>query len=165
MLQRLSTGHVVWHLEDGSSGALSPKLIGWLADWAQRNPDSTEAGGLLLGFIDIDTQGLLVESLTVPGKGDKRSRASFYRGSKHQVEAEKWHNANYGHGTQLGLWHTHPEPNPSPSGIDLEDCRTVLAKGKFAAGGLVYIIVGTRTIGCWFAKPNLPLILLGHFKP
>ena len=165
MLQRLSSGHLVWHMDNGASGTLSPELIQMLARWAQSKPWSTEAGGVLLGFIDTDTQGLLVEALTVPGKGDKRTRTSFYRGPKHPREAENWHRDNDCHGTQLGLWHTHPEPNPTPSGTDLEDCRNVLAKGAFATGSLVYIIVGTHTIGCWFARPNLPLAHLGYFKP
>jgi len=66
MLQRLSTGHIVWRLEENCSGSLSPKLIALLSKWAQRSFWSREAGGLLLGFIDNETEGLLGELATTP---------------------------------------------------------------------------------------------------
>jgi Vesicle coat complex COPII, subunit SEC24/subunit SFB2/subunit SFB3 len=165
MLQRLSTGHIVWRLEENCSGSLSPKLIALLSKWAQRSFWSREAGGLLLGFIDNETEGLLGELATTPGRGDRRSRTSFYRGSRHQQEAIEWNRITDGRGTQLGLWHTHPELDPTPSQTDLEDCRNVLATGKFAVDGILYLIVGTRSIGCWFAKSGSPLVLLGYFTP
>jgi integrative and conjugative element protein (TIGR02256 family) len=164
MLQRLSTGHIVWHLDDSSSGTLSPKLIALLSKWAQRRPWSREAGGLLLGFIDNETEGLLAEFATTPGWGDRRSRTSFYRGLRHQQEAIEWNRVTDGRGTQLGLWHTHPEPDPTPSLTDLEDCRNVLSTSKFAVDGILYLIVGTRRIGCWFASPGFPLVFLGYFN-
>jgi hypothetical protein len=30
---------------------------------------------------------------------------------------------------------------------------------------LLYLIVGTRSIGCWYAQQGKPLIHLGHFHP
>lgn len=165
MLQCLSTGHIVWRLDDSSLGTLSPKLITLLYKWAQRRIWSREAGGLLLGFIDNETEGLLAEFATTPGWGDRRSRSSFYRGPKHQQEAVEWNRVTDGRGTQLGLWHTHPEPDPTPSLTDLEDCRNVLATGKFAVDGILYLIVGTRSIGFWFAKSGFPLVFLGYFNP
>lgn len=165
MLQRLSTGHIVWRFDESSSGTLSPKLIALLSKWAQRRLWSREAGGLLLGFIDNETEGLLAEFATSPGRGDRRCRTSFYRGPRHQQEAIEWNRITDGRGTQLGLWHTHPEPDPTPSLTDLEDSRNVLATGKFAAGGILYLIIGTRSIGCWFAKYGFPLVFLGYFTP
>lgn len=165
MLRRLSTGHVIWKTEDGACGSLSPQVIDMLTSWTQRGTFSKEAGGLILGFIDLNTDGLLAESLTVPGRGDKRSRTSFFRSARHQHEAEQWNEKNGGRGTQLGLWHTHPEPQPTPSGVDLNDCDNVLKNGTFDSGGLLYLIVGTSTIGCWYARPRKPLNFLGHFEP
>lgn len=165
MLQRLSNGCVVWSTKEGIRGSLSQDLIRRLFIWNQRCPHSKEAGGLILGFVDSDTNGLLAEELTTPGQGDKRSRTSFFRSKRHQREAELWNLETDGKGTQLGLWHTHPEANPKPSGIDLHDCENVLKNGKFACNGLLYLIVGTKTIGCWYAHPGQELTLLGYFAP
>lgn len=161
MLQRLTTGHYVWALTSGERGSISPQLIVELARWKQNRPRSTEAGGLILGFIDKDTKGILAEEITKPGSGDKRTRTSFYRGPRHQVEAEQWNQSTLGHGTQLGLWHTHPEPVPVPSNPDLSDCRSVLQYGRLTTDGLLYVIVGTAQINFWYAKRNSPLNLLG----
>lgn len=165
MLQRLTSGHVVWETYDGACGSLSPELIKMLFSWSQRSVYSKEAGGLILGFVDSHTNGLLAEDITVPGYGDRRSRTSFFRSVRHQREAELWHRKTNGKGTQLGLWHTHPEPNPTPSTIDLSDCESVLRKGKFDCNGLLYLIVGTQTIGYWHAQVDRQLTLLGHLKP
>ncbi|WP_288841659.1 Mov34/MPN/PAD-1 family protein [uncultured Deefgea sp.] len=165
MLRRVNSGHLIWQAPNGSAGTLSPELIKFLSKWKQTRFWSKEAGGLLLGFVDQETDGLLIESATKPGSGDCRGRTSFYRGSRHQKDAEEWNRTTGGRGTQLGLWHTHPEPTPQPSPTDLEDCRKVLETGSFAVGGLLYIIVGTKNIGCWFAKYKEPLILLGYFEP
>lgn len=165
MLQRLTSGHVVWEAKEGASGSLSPDLITKLFSWSQRRFYSKEAGGVILGFVDSDTNGLLAEEITVPGPGDQRSRTSFFRSERHQLEAERWNMQTNSKGTQLGLWHTHPEANPTPSNTDLSDCERVLRNGKFDCNGLLYLIVGTQAIGCWYAHAAQPLTLLGHFKP
>lgn len=165
MLRRLTSGHVVWEATDGIRGTLSPALIKSLSSWSQKRFYSKEAGGLILGFVDSETNGLLAEEITTPGIGDRRSRTSFFRSERHQLDAEAWNVKTKGKGTQLGLWHTHPEANPTPSRIDLDDCEGVLRNGKFDCAGLLYLIVGTRTIGCWYACAGQPLFLLGHLQP
>lgn len=165
MLRRLNDSFVVWSTPGGACGSLSPQVIKLLNGWAQRSFFSKEAGGLILGFIDSDTEGLLAERLTTPGKGDRRSRTSFYRSARHQQEVEIWNRKTAGRGTQIGLWHTHPEADPTPSDVDLVDCSTVLKNGRFDSKGLLYLIVGTRSIGCWYAQQGKPLTHLGHFHP
>lgn len=165
MLWRLTSGHVVWETKDGACGSLSPVVIRRLFSWSQRRFYSKEAGGLILGFVDSDTNGSLVEELTVPGSGDQRSRTSFFRSDRHQREAELWNMQTNGRGTQLGLWHTHPEANPTPSNTDLNDCERVLRNGKFECNGFLYLIVGTQTIGYWHAHADRQLTLLGYLKP
>ena len=161
MLQRLSTGHYVWKLTSGESGSISPELVVGLARWKQNRLWNTEAGGLILGFIDKDTKGILAEEMTKPGRGDKRTRTSFFRGPRHQIEAEQWNKSTLGRGTQLGLWHTHPEQIPTPSHPDLTDCRNVLQYGRLTTEGLLYVIVGTARINFWYARRSSPLTLLG----
>ncbi len=123
-----------------------------LTHWRQFNRLALEAGGLALGYIDIETTGLLVEKLTIPGQGDKRSRTGFFRGPSHQIEAAKWHRSTGARGTVLGLWHTHPEPIPHPSCTDWEDFSNVLDQGIYNGPGLIYLLVGTEKIGCWFGQ-------------
>jgi integrative and conjugative element protein (TIGR02256 family) len=165
MLRLLTSGHVVWKTKDGACGSLTPEVIKMLSNWSQRRIFSKEAGGLILGYVDSDTNGLLAEALTLPGYGDKRSRTSFFRSERHQQESEIWNMKTNGRGTQLGLWHTHPEANPAPSTTDLNDCQSVLKNGKFDCNGLLYLIVGTQTIGYWHAQVGRQLTFLGYLKP
>lgn len=163
MLRRLNNGFVVWRTEDGIEGSISPTLIAMFGSWRQNKPLCKEAGGLILGFLDRETNGLLAENLTAPGRGDKRTRASFFRSDRHQHEAMLWNAKTGGRGTQLGLWHTHPEADPSPSDVDKNDCCNVLRTGTFESRGLLYVIVGIRSVGCWYAQRGKALSLLGHF--
>ncbi|WP_366523399.1 Mov34/MPN/PAD-1 family protein [uncultured Microbulbifer sp.] len=163
MLQQLSSGHIVWHSIGGNAGSISPNLISELQKWKQVKASSREAGGLLLGFIDLDTEGLLAETATVPGRGDQRSRIKFFRGPRHQKLAIRWNHSTDGRGTQLGLWHTHPEPIPTPSSVDINDCRNVLTNGEFVSNGLLYVIVGIDKVSFWFAKKGRELEHLGYF--
>lgn len=164
MLQRLTSGHIVWRTEDGACGSLSPEVIEKLSRWAQRRFYMKEAGGLILGFVDNDTNGLLAEEVTVPGGGDRRSRTSFFRSERHQREAEIWNSRTSGKGTQLGLWHTHPEADPTPSYVDIQDCENILRNGRFDCNGLLYLIIGTESTGFWHARSGRSLNLLGYMK-
>lgn len=152
MLQQLSNGNWSWQISSVIRGSISSTFIQTLTPWCQHGRLSREAGGLALGYIDIETGGLLAEKLTLPGKGDKRSRTGFFRGDRHQLEAAEWHRSTGTRGTMLGLWHTHPEPIPHPSGVDWADLSNVLQYGIYNGPGLVYLIVGTEKIGCWFGQ-------------
>lgn len=152
MLQRLSNSHWAWQISAQMRGSLPAGFIQALSSWRQGGLFAREAGGIALGFIDIETGGLLAESITTPGWRDKRSRTSFYRGPSHQSKAMAWHRATGGRGTILGLWHTHPEPIPHPSGADWNDLANVLGQGTYSGSGLIYLIVGTEQIGCWFGQ-------------
>lgn len=163
MLRRLSSGHVVWKVE-GDSGSFSPELLQCLKNWQQASPQANEAGGVLLGFIDLETGGILAEHLTLPGTGDLRTRTSFFRGKRHQKEAEAWHRATGRRGTQLGLWHTHPESKPIPSSTDWDDLRKVMATATYHSSGLIYIIVGTEYVGCWLGSRRSVVQEIGYFK-
>lgn len=164
MLQQLNSGHYVWRLDSGERGSISRELLAELYKWRQLRFWDKEAGGVILGFVDAETNGLLAEKLTAPGIGDQRSRTSFFRGPRHQKEAEQWNAMTKGRGTQIGLWHTHPEPNPTPSEPDKHDCKNVLEKGNFLSCGILYVIVGTQHARFWLAKPNSPMISLGSIE-
>lgn len=162
MLLQLSNGSWVWQLSADMRGSLPVGFIQSLSCWCQRGRFSREAGGLILGFIDIETSGLLAESITTPGRGDKRSRYSFYRGNSHQDKATLWHRNTKGHGAILGLWHSHPEPMPNPSDTDWSDLAKMLRQGTYSGTGLFYLIVGTKYIGCWFGQRGGEINFIGN---
>lgn len=164
MLQQLSNGNWVWKITNEIRGSFSVPLIESLSSWCQINMFAREAGGLILGFTDIETDGLLAEVITTPCWGDKRRRHSFYRGDGHQVKADYWHKKTDGRGTLLGLWHSHPEPKPCPSGTDWSDLDNMLRCATYNGPGLIYIIVGTEFIGCWLGQRNGKVHSLGMIK-
>lgn len=162
MLQKLSNGNWSWQISPEMRGSFPSTFIQDITHWRQHGWFSREAGGLALGYIDIETGGLLAEKLTIPGRGDKRSRTSFFRGPRHQVEAAEWHRSTGARGTMLGLWHTHPESIPHPSDTDWADLSNVLDHGTYNGPGLVYLIVGTEQIGCWFGQRAGSVHQMGH---
>lgn len=164
MLQQLSNGNWIWRISDEIRGSLSSALIRSLSNWCQHKIYSKEAGGLILGFTDIETEGLLAEIITTPCWGDKRKRSSFYRGRGHQKAADAWHISTNCRGTMIGLWHSHPESKPTPSSADLNDLNSMLRLATYSGAGLVYLIVGTEYIGCWFGQRDGKVQLLGMIK-
>lgn len=162
MLRQLSNGNWVWQISADMRGSLPFGVIQSLSLWCQSGRFSREAGGLVLGFIDIETSGLLADSITTPCRGDKRSRYSFYRGNCHQVKATQWHHNTNGHGAILGLWHSHPESMPNPSGTDWSDLAKMLRHGTYSEAGLFYLIVGTKYIGCWFGQRDGEIHFIGN---
>lgn len=161
MLHQLSNGNWAWQISEEIRGSLPSTFIESLSRWRQRNLIAREAGGIILGFIDIETGGLLAEINTVPGRGDKRTRTSFYRGPHHQAKAIEWHRDTDSRGTMLGLWHTHPERIPHPSDTDWSDLANVLGNGTYNGPGLVYLIVGIEQIGCWFGQRGGKIYKIG----
>ena len=140
-------------------------LIEELSKFRQLNNKDNESGGTLIGSFLSNDNGFIIDKLTIPQKKDKQTRHSFYRSEQHNEIVQKiWKETN-GFSTFLGLWHTHPESNPTPSSTDLSDCERVLKNGKFDCNGLLYLIVGTETIGYWHAHAGRQLTLLGHLKP
>lgn len=163
MLQRLGNGDYIWQSVSGENGSISNEVLNKLCAWRQSAMRAPEAGGVLLGFIDIETSGLLATEITTPGFGDKRTRTGFYRGRRHQREVKRWHEKTI-NGTLIGLWHTHPEKKPTPSVVDMQDATHVLKNGSYASSGLLYLIVGIAELGVWYAQPGKVLELLGYLE-
>jgi integrative and conjugative element protein (TIGR02256 family) len=111
--------------------------------------DEHEAGGLLIGMYMKEGEHLYVDRLTTPGGCDHRSRYRFFRSLMHNVRLQRIWRESEGTRVFVGSWHTHPEPDPAPSGIDLEDWKRLLEKGRFVGNELLFIIVGTERIRAW----------------
>ena len=115
----------------------------------QVEPHLTEAGGILLGRHLLDGSAIIVDAVTTPLPGDRRSRTTFFRGQKrHQaVIDETWLSSN-GTCTYLGEWHTHPEPIPTPSIVDWTDWQRRLAADQYSEP-IFFVIVGTQHLAVW----------------
>ncbi len=54
----------------------------------------------------------------------------------------------------LGEWHTHPTAHPTPSYQDINNWKALLNNCKTDSRILVFIILGTESIGFWIGHIN-----------
>lgn len=129
---------------------LSPPALAQMLEFRQTDDHSSEAGGVVLGRYILGCRNIVVDEVTTPMTGDRRTRFSFYRNHKpHQrVIDERW-TASRGTCHYLGEWHTHPELWPTPSGVDLNDWRRRLRTDRFNGDSLLFIIVGIKEVRAW----------------
>jgi integrative and conjugative element protein (TIGR02256 family) len=134
---------------DGSLKLGSDALATMLGH-AQLAPDAAEAGGVLMGRHIIGTRDVVVDRVTTPMRGDRRSRMAFTRRKRRhqQVLDEEWERSG-GTRVYLGEWHTHPEPIPMPSGVDMDDWRRRLQEDIVEARSVFFLIVGQLEIRAW----------------
>lgn len=133
----------------GSRLIIDEAVVRQFALYAQHKPYNREAGGLLLGRHLLGSEHIAVDDLSVPMRGDRRRRCSFFRGKGHQGYAHKRWNQSQGTSAYLGNWHTHPEPYPSPSTTDIADWKNVVKNDLYEGDRLYFLIVGTRELACW----------------
>ena len=142
-----------WKLTLPQRGILKVDGMALLAMAAYRQfaPLSAEAGGVLIGRLIVGSQDLVVDSITTPQARDRRSRFRIDRlDPEHQRLVNEAFNQTGG--TYLGEWHTHPEAHPTPSCIDLKNWRHKVKVDKYYGTGLVFLILGTESIGGWYVK-------------
>lgn len=116
--------------------------------YIQRESDSCEAGGILIGRENAGNTNLVIEFVTEPMPKDRRNRCGFLRKDiGHKVFFEKLHKQNKGIYGYIGEWHTHPEPIPHYSSIDSKNWHKIGKKMKTAKQ--YHVIVGIQEIGIW----------------
>jgi integrative and conjugative element protein (TIGR02256 family) len=130
-----------------------------ISRYQQNVSSSTEAGGIILGNIFLDTLNVTANFATEPCVTDHRTRFSFFRARAptQSIIDRTWRQSD---GTQnyLGEWHTHPEPIPHPSEIDINNWKRIVKKSIFQQAGLFFIIAGTEKIHIWeVTKENLSI--------
>ncbi len=109
----------------------------------------SEAGGVLLGRHLLDSHDVVVDEVSTPQNGDRRSRFGFFRSSKHErVARQRWMDEN-STSAYLGLWHTHPERDPTPSVVDQHDWKQAIADDTYEGDRLFFPIVGTHCMRVW----------------
>lgn len=143
------TWQVTVLLPGGGAFKVDTPAITLMVAHRQIDSQSVESGGILIGRLITGTRDAVVDSVSLPQPGDRRSRFRIDRiDPEHQRLVEVAY-AESG-GTYLGEWHTHPEPHPSPSSIDLQDWRRKAKEDTFFGDGLVFMILGTQSMGFWY---------------
>jgi len=141
---------------------VSDQVLSVMLGFVQDSWWKPEAGGVLMGRQIRDCEDIVVDEVSTPMKGDKRSRFMFIRGARlHQdLLIRKWRESG-GTCTYLGEWHTHPEPTPTPSCLDVREWKRKLSRDSYAGDSLFFIIVGTERLRVWEGRrcdANLSLI-------
>ena len=135
-----------------SSGAvkLSARASEVFHRYVQRRPGDTEAGGIMLGRLILNSDDIVIDEATEPQVEDRRSRFFFWRSNKPaQRRVQQAWSESEGTQVYLGEWHTHPEDIPSPSAVDIDNWKTILRKSRYEQGFLFFAIVGRRAIRIW----------------
>lgn len=141
---------IIYELPNGGRLKLPSEVLEQMSKYIQNDRKKNEGGGVILGRFIIETNDIVIDFVTEPMPGDKRSRTRFKRGVKnHQAIIDKYWYISKGTINYLGEWHTHPEPIPNPSFIDVKSWKKMLSHDKFDSHCLYYIIIGTDGIGVW----------------
>ena len=139
---------------NGGRLQIGAEPLATLVAYIQDELTMPEAGGVLLGRHIRDSDDIVVDGVTTPMAGDRRSRHRFRRGKKrHQAAIDEAWRASNGTCTYLGEWHSHPEPFPIPSFIDRLDWGRKLLFDRHA-DPIFFVIVGTSEIRVWEGRQN-----------
>ena len=150
---------------DGTRLEISAAAWQIMQHFIQRAGSATEAGGVLLGRHLCDGSAIIVDSVTTPMEGDRRSRTRFHRAQRgHQAAIDAAWTASDGTCTYLGEWHTHPEAVPAPSGMDLRDWQRRLRVDTYTEP-LFFVIVGIEQIRAWEGRRSGLIVPLRPIQP
>lgn len=137
---------------------ISSTVLESIFKYIQKTDKALEAGGILLGREDKETNNLIIDSCTPPFPNDKRSKYSFYRiDKKHIVEYEKLNSNNENIYLYIGEWHTHPELEPSFSKIDYNNWINI-NKEDNCYDFQYQIIAGIEKIRIWKVEEDKKII-------
>ncbi len=125
----------------------------------QDTPEKLEAGGVLLGRRILGGDDIVVDRVTSPMFGDRRSRTRFFRARRlHQAQIDAAWRKSDGTCGYLGEWHSHPEDLPSPSFVDLAGWQKKMLFDRIGAN-IFFVIVGAMEVrtweGRWLRPPDL----------
>ncbi|GAA5513128.1 hypothetical protein Dcar01_01854 [Deinococcus carri] len=147
---------LVFRKGDGGRLGIARSGLERMLSFTQRGPHDTEAGGVLIGRFIEGGEDVVVDLVTPPLPGDRRSRSRFHRAQRtHQEVIDHEWQASGGTRTYLGEWHTHPEPYPTPSTIDLNGWRQRMKRDTFHGDTLHFLIVGQVEVRAWEMRRGL----------
>jgi integrative and conjugative element protein (TIGR02256 family) len=114
---------------------------------------SADGGGILLGRFIRDSDDIVVDEITTPADGDKRSKFFFWRRREpHQKRVDDAWGKSNGTSNYLGEWHTHPEDTPAPSEHDIQNWKRIANLARYEQDRLLFVIVGYKKIRLWVLK-------------
>lgn len=129
-----------------------------LLRFRQSELQDAEAGGVLLGRRILGSEDVVIDEVTTPLDGDRRTRTTFHRAqARHQQIIDARWSESGGTCQYLGEWHTHPESLPVPSFIDVLDWCRRLGADRFDGESLFFLIVGIDEVRVWegFRQPRV----------
>jgi integrative and conjugative element protein (TIGR02256 family) len=133
----------------GGRFQIGPSALAVTRQYVQDTPEKAEAGGILLGRHILGTDDIIVDDVTTPMPGDRRSRFQFFRACRwHQEAIDRAWRGSSGTCTYLGEWHTHPELHPIPSLTDRLSWQQKLLVDRFAEP-IFFAIVGISEVRVW----------------
>jgi integrative and conjugative element protein (TIGR02256 family) len=118
----------------------------------QMNYDDCEAGGLVIGYENLETGNYTVVDMTLPGAHDLRSRVQFIRKDSNHLKVLDQLKLNGGY---IGTWHTHPQAIPIPSTTDIIDWKESMEVNANKTRYLVFVIAGTEQFRVWIGDCKL----------
>jgi integrative and conjugative element protein (TIGR02256 family) len=133
---------------------IGPEALRVLREHTQFTAQQPEAGGVLIGRHLLESDDIVVDTVTSPMPGDRQSRYRFFRArARHQAVLDEAWRSSAGTETYLGEWHTHPEVSPTPSGTDWREWQRKLRDDRYS-NVLFFVIVGTHTLSVWEGTPD-----------
>lgn len=147
----MTVANLQWTFNRAHKGRfhIGPEARTTMLGFLQHGPRMFEAGGVLIGRHLIGSEDIIVDQVTTPLRGDKRSRFSFYRAHKcHQHAVDRAWKASGGVYTYLGEWHTHAEPVPTPSGLDERERIRILETAR-CSHPIFFVVLGTESARIW----------------
>ncbi len=118
---------------------ISAGVLETLTRYRQTSGRTLEAGGQL--FARFSGRRVILEEATTPGRGDRRTRFSFWPSrlrERREIRSRFLKGLHY-----VGDWHTHAQNRPEPSELDLESMADCFTKSRHELIEFVLIIVGT----------------------
>lgn len=152
---------LVYQVKPGKKLILAESALKVMIEYRQELAQQPESGGVLLGRHLLESEDVVVDEVTIPSKGDKRSRFGFFRSTQHNSVAQQRWTESCGKVDYLGLWHTHPENDPAPSYEDLQDWANAARKDTYGGEHLFFLIVGITEIRVWSKQKSGPIQELG----
>jgi integrative and conjugative element protein (TIGR02256 family) len=151
---------------DGGKLEIGMLAISRILKFRQDGCWKREAGGVLVGRYIRDCLDVVIDDVTIPMRGDRRGRCSFFRArDRHQQAIDQAWQESEGTIHYLGEWHTHPEKTPTPSPTDQADWNQHLQRDRFSGDTLFFIIVGTEFIRVWEGhRQSLDYALIGELN-
>lgn len=138
---------VKFMLPDGRMLDVLTDVFDEMYKWLQRDNDSPESGGYIVGYQHEETGNVSLEKISYPYTGDYSNRVRFtIKDPQHQLFLlkERMRKSYY-----MGVWHTHPEDYPIPSSTDWEDWNSSIKKEISGCDYIFFIIAGRKQVRIW----------------